>query len=490
MQFVKFECIMINCNPETVSTDYRVSDKLYFEPLDIEHVVNIIDKEKQNGELFGVIVQFGGQTSLKLVEDLIFYNVPILGTNADSLDIAEDRERFRDLLNNLNLTQPKSLIASDFTQLKKSIKEICMPLLIRPSNVLGGRSMSILYEENQLEIYLKENPYIFETGAVLMDEFLDNATEIDVDALSDNDQNVYICGIMEHIEEAGVHSGDSTCITPAPYLNKNLIARIKEIAIKLAKALKVVGLINIQMAIKNDKIYIIEANPRASRTIPFISKHKGISFADIATKIMLGQKITDFNLKDDNYENPTHYSVKMPVFPFLKFKNADCNLGPEMKSTGESMGIDENFEAAFAKAFIGANHNLPISGKALISVRDSDKNNTLLDIAKELINNDFELYATKGTAQFLKQHNIQCIEMPKVTEARPNIMDMIINNEVALYINTSDSFQAVREGLEIRRSAMMIKFPCIRTISHAYSLVKSINFYKKNKIEVRALQEY
>ncbi len=485
-----FECIMINCNPETVSTDYRISDKLYFEPLDIEHVLNIIDKEMQNGELFGVIVQFGGQTSLKLVSDLKFYNIPILGTEADSLDIAEDRERFRDLLNHLNLTQPKSLIASNIAQLKSSIKEIGMPLLVRPSNVLGGRSMSILYEENQLEIYLKENPYIFETGVVLIDEFLDNATEIDVDALCDKDQNVYICGIMEHVEEAGVHSGDSTCITPAPYLNKNLIAKIKEIAIKLAKALKVVGLINIQMAIKDEKIYIIEANPRASRTIPFISKHSGISFADIATKIMCGKKISDFALKNDNCDDTTHYSVKMPVFPFLKFKNTDCNLGPEMKSTGESMGIDKNFEAAFAKAFIGANHNLPTSGKVLISVRDSDKNDTLLEIVKELIINNFELYGTKGTAKFLKENNIQCIEMPKVTEARPNIMDMIINNEVALYINTSDSFQAVREGLEIRRSAMMRRIPCIRTISHAYSLAKAISFYKKNKIEVKSLQEY
>jgi carbamoyl-phosphate synthase large subunit len=485
-----FECIMINCNPETVSTDYRVSDKLYFEPLDTEHVLNIIDKEKQNGELLGVIVQFGGQTSLKLVNDLRFYNIPILGTNADSLDIAEDRERFRNLLNNLNLTQPKSLIASDLNELCQSIKEIGMPLLVRPSNVLGGRSMSILYEENQLEIYLKENPYIFETGAVLIDEFLDHATEIDVDALCDKNQNVYICGIMEHIEEAGVHSGDSTCITPAPYLKRELINKIKEIAVKLAQSLQVIGLINIQMAIKDDKIYIIEANPRASRTIPFISKHKGISFADIATKIMLGKKISDFDLKDENYENPTHYSVKMPVFPFLKFKNADCNLGPEMKSTGESMGIDKNFEAAFAKAFIGANHTLPISGKVLISVRDSDKNQTLIDIARKLIQNDFELYGTKGTSQFLKLNGIKCIEMPKVTEARPNIMDMIINNEVTLYINTSDSFQAVREGLEIRRTTMMRKIPCIRTISHAYSLVKAINFYKNNKIDIKTLQEY
>lgn len=485
-----FECIMVNCNPETVSTDYRVSDKLYFEPLDIERVLNIIDKEKQNGELFGVIVQFGGQTSLKLVNDLKFYSIPILGTNPDSLDIAEDRERFRDLLNKLNLTQPKSLIAQNLDQLRAAIKEIGMPLLVRPSNVLGGRSMSILYEESQLEIYLKENPYIFETGAVLVDEFLDNATEIDVDALCDTDKNTHICGIMEHIEEAGVHSGDSTCITPAPYLKKELISQIKEIAIKLAKALDVIGLINIQMAIKNDKIYIIEANPRASRTIPFISKHRGISFAEIATKIMCGKKVSDFTLKNEDSENPTHYSVKMPVFPFLKFKNADCNLGPEMKSTGESMGIDKNFEAAFAKAFIGANSHLPISGKALISVRDGDKTDILLDIARELISNDFELYGTKGTAKFLKKNQIKCKEISKISEIRPNIMDMMINNEVALYINTSDTFQAVREGLGIRRAAMMRKIPCIRTISHAYSLVKAISFYKKNIMGVKALQEY
>ena len=482
------EAIMINCNPETVSTDYQISDRLYFEPLDIEHVLNIINAEKKNGEILGVIVQFGGQTSLKLVNDLKFYNIPILGTNPDSLDIAEDRKRFKNLLDGLNLQQPKSMICEKPDELKAISSEMRYPILVRPSHVLGGRSMMIIYQEDQLDYYLKENPYVFENGNLLIDEFLDQATEIDVDVISDGNE-IRIAGIMEHIEEAGVHSGDSTCIVPPPYLNDNIIDQIKTIALKLTKALNVIGLINIQMAIKNNEIYIIEANPRASRTIPFISKYSGISFAKIATYIMCGKKLTDYQELFDK-KTIKHYAVKMPVFPFLKFKNADINLGPEMKSTGESMGIDKNFEAAFAKAFIGTGQPLPTFGKALISVRDGDKNETLINIAKNLISNEFILYGTDGTAEFLLKNNIPCNVVNKVTESRPNIMDLIINNDVVLYINTSDNFQAIREGLEIRRQTMMKRIPCIRTLSHANSLVQAISYYKKYNIDVHALQDY
>ncbi len=482
------EAIMINCNPETVSTDYQVSDRLYFEPLDIEHVLSIVNAEKKNGSILGVIVQFGGQTSLKLVNDLKFYNIPILGTDSDSLDIAEDRKRFKELLNGLNLQQPKSMICSNSDELKKISTEMQYPILVRPSNVLGGRSMMIIYQKDQLEYYLKENPYVFENGNLLVDEFLDQATEIDVDAISDGNE-IKIAGIMEHIEEAGVHSGDSTCIVPPPYLNEKIIEEIKEIALKLTKSLNVIGLINIQMAIKDNQIYIIEANPRASRTIPFISKYNNIFFARIATYVMCGKKLSDYK---NYFENKTtkHYAVKMPVFPFLKFKNADINLGPEMKSTGESMGIDKNFEAAFAKAFIGTGQALPTFGKVLISVGNNDKNETLINIAKELISNEFTLYATEGTANFLIQNNISCSIVNKVTESRPNIMDLIINNEVVLYINTSDNFQAIREGLEIRRQTMMKRIPCIRTLSHANSLVRAITYYKKYNIDVHAIQDY
>lgn len=476
-----YEAIMINCNPETVSTDYKTSDRLYFEPLDIEHVMNVVDAENKSGKLLGIIVQFGGQTSLKLVKDLIFYKVPILGTNPDSLDIAEDRNRFRDLIEELQLIQPQSIIVNTYDELKSINGKINFPILIRPSNVLGGRSMMIVYEEKQLDYYIDENPFVFENGNLLIDEFLEDAIEVDVDAISDG-EDTKIAGIMEHIEEAGVHSGDSICITPPPYLDKRLQKEIENITIKLTKALKVVGLINIQMAIKNNKIYILEANPRGSRTIPFISKSSGIFFAKIATHIMCGKKLSDFDKEFKRHHK--NYAVKIPVFPFLKFQNADFNLGPEMKSTGESMGLDPVFEAAFIKAFIGSNQNLPTYGKVLISVKDEDKNGKLLSVAKDLIDNDFTLLATFGTATFLINNGFECKIINKVTESRPNIVDLIINNEIALFINTSGNFQAVREGLEIRRQSMMRKIPCIRTISQAHSLIKAIAYYKNNEMTI------
>ena len=477
------EAIMINCNPETVSTDYKTSDRLYFEPLDIERVMNIIDAEKENGELLGVIVQFGGQTSLRLVNDLRFYNVPILGTNPDCLDIAEDRDKFKNLLQNLKLKQPRSIIVNNVKELRKNQNTIKFPVLARPSHVLGGRSMMIIYDVKQLEYYIQENPFVFENGNLLIDEFLDDATEIDVDAISDG-ESIQIAGIMEHVEEAGVHSGDSICITPPLHLSKEIQRHIERIAISLTKALKVVGLINIQMAIKNNEIYIIEANPRGSRTIPFISKFKGVSFAKIATYVMCGKKLSDFKKELAKNTYGKNYAVKMPVFPFLKFKNADFNLGPEMKSTGESMGLDAVFEAAFAKAFIGAGQNLPSSGKVLISVRDNDKNEKLISIAKDLSSNGFTILGTFGTAEFLHKNNVVCQIINKVTESRPNILDLIINSEIVLYINTSGNFQAVREGLEIRRQSMMRKIPCIRTISQASALTRAIIYYKNNMVGI------
>ena len=482
--------IMINCNPETVSTDYQTSDKLYFEPLNPEHVLEVIRAQQRSGKLLGVISQFGGQTALKLVQSLRQYDdIKILGTSPDSLDIAEDRKRFKDLLDGLNLKQPKSITCHNAAELYATRDGLNFPLMLRPSYVLGGRGMGIVYDDKDLKQYLRENYGIFDFGPLLVDEFLTDATEIDVDALSDGSE-VYIAGIMEHIEEAGIHSGDSTCATPPPYLSKDILEKVSQITVTLTRALNVIGVINIQFAIKDNEVYIIEANPRASRTIPFISKFKLIPFARIATRLACGVKLSDLDSQVLQELETKRFAVKMPVFPFLKFKDTDCNLGPEMKSTGESMGIDTLFEAAFAKAFIGAHGKIPTTGAVLISVRDADKNDTLKDICQILIRNNFLIYATKGTAKYLSSCGIKAIMTHKLKESRPNIIDLLLNNEVVLYINTSDNSNAIREGLELRRAAMMQNIPCVRTISHAKSLVHSIDYVNSNGLSVRALQEY
>jgi carbamoyl-phosphate synthase large subunit len=498
-----FESIMINCNPETVSTDYETSDKLYFEPLSQEHILNIIKKEeelsleKKEGdiEFLGIISQFAGQTGLKLAKSMgHLKEFKLLGTGADSLDLAEDRQRFRDLLNELGLLQPNSLICDDLSKLSHMCaKEIGFPVILRPSYVLGGRAMSIIYDENQLENYIAENKDVLENGVILIDEFLVDASEVDVDALCDG-QETYIAGIMEHIEEAGIHSGDSNCVIPPVNLEKKIIEEIKMITRKLAKALKVIGLLNIQFAIKEGKIYIIEANPRASRTIPFISKFKNIPFASLATKIICGAlKISDLrsSLPDEDHDFK-RFAVKTPVFPFLKFKDADWILGPEMKSTGESMGIDLSFEGAFAKAFIAANgRGLPKEGNVIISVKDFDKNETLIETTKILLSNGFKIFATKGTYEFLSKSGLSEIQkIPKLRQSRPNLLDMILNLDCVLYINTSDTSKAFLDGVKIRRAAMTHKIPCIRNLFGANALAKGIDFASKNQFEVFALQDF
>lgn len=485
------EAIMINCNPETVSTDYQTSDKLYFEPIISEYVLEIINAELSNpeSELLGVISQFGGQTGLKIVKNLANHpQFKLLGTSANSLDIAEDRKRFKDLIEQLELNQPNSLTANN----QQELLEICgnqihFPLMLRPSYVLGGRAMSIIYDQEQLKNYLTENPTIFDSGVVLIDEFLINATEMDVDAISDGNE-VYICGIMEHIEEAGIHSGDSCCITPPPYLSQSILERVKQITIQLTKSLQIKGIINIQFAVQNNKIYIIEANPRASRTVPFISKITNIPFANIATQLICGKKLSELSLPTTDQIHHK-YAAKMPVFPFLKFKDADCILGPEMRSTGEVMGIDTHFEAAFAKAFIAAHGFIPTTGNILISVRNADKNQQLIELSKILIKNNFTIYATKGTAEFLKQNNIETILTHKIDGSRPNLLDLIINNQINLYINTSDNSKAIKDGIQIRRTALMKKVPCIRNLAQAFTLAKAIDFSKNNEFTVYALQD-
>ena len=397
---IGYETIMINCNPETVSTDYDTSDKLYFEPLTHEDVLSIIKKEEQNGEVLGVIVQLGGQTPLKIAASLEEAGVNILGTSVDAIDLAEDRKRFKELLQTLNLNQPSNGIASNNSEAVKIATDIGFPIVIRPSYVLGGRAMEIVHNHNQLQKYINEAVKVSGNNPVLIDSFLRNAIEVDVDAISDGD-DTYIAGIMEHIEEAGIHSGDSACALPPQTLNKNIIDEIITQTTILAKALNVIGLMNIQFAIQENKIFILEVNPRGSRTIPFVAKATGIPLAKIASQIMIGKKLSDFNIQ--NY-NISHISVKEAVFPFARFPGTDVILGPEMKSTGEVMGIGSTFGEAFAKSQLGASIELPKKGQVFISIKDDDKKN-IIPIAQKLFNLGFTICATSGTAKILNDNH-------------------------------------------------------------------------------------
>ena len=402
---------MINCNPETVSTDYDTSDRLYFEPLVEEHVINIIKREQSNGDLLGVIAQFGGQTPIKLAKILDDNHIPILGTQYKSIDLAEDRERFKNLLLENNFKQAESGIAKSKEEALKISKSLGFPIVIRPSYVLGGRAMEIIHDEKQLEKYIEEAVKVSGNNPVLIDRFLNDATEVDVDAISDGEK-VFVAGIMEHIEEAGVHSGDSACSVPPYSLKKEIIKEIEIQTTKLALSLNVIGLINIQFAVKNEDIYVLEVNPRASRTVPFISKAIGIPIAKIAARIMVGEKLKKFNLEK---RISNIFAIKEAVFPFNKFPNVDVLLGPEMKSTGEVMGIDENFGLSFAKSQMACGNELPISGTAFISVKDKDKKNAL-NFAKKLKELNFKLCATSGTAKYLNTNGINCKKINKVRE--------------------------------------------------------------------------
>ncbi|MDC0897271.1 carbamoyl-phosphate synthase large subunit [Desulfobacterota bacterium] len=477
-----YETIMINCNPETVSTDYDTSDKLYFEPLTVEDTLAILENEKPDG----VIVHLGGQTPLKLALDLEKAGVKIMGTSADSIDIAEDRERFKNLMDELSILQPESRIAKSKNEALNLSEEITYPMVVRPSYVLGGRSMEVVYSRNDLEAYLQAKVDISSNRPLLMDQFLKDAKEIDVDALCDQ-SDVVICGILEHVEEAGVHSGDSTMVMPPYSLSKDLLDEIKEKTKQIALRLKVKGLINIQYAIKGNDLYMIEVNPRASRTIPFISKAIGVPIAKIAAKVMSGRKLAELNFLNEISIN--HYCVKESVFPFIKFPDVDTILGPEMKSTGEAMGIDLDLPAAFAKAQISSGNSLPTSGKAFVSVKDDDKVK-ILSLCENLILLGFDIISTKGTHEYLKKNNISSQVVKKVKEGSGNIVDLMKNAEIDILVNTTSTKKEIVESFSIRRTALIKQVPYFTTIAGATAAIDAIGYLKKGIIKVKPLQEY
>ncbi len=481
-----FETIMINCNPETVSTDYDTSDRLYFEPLIEEYVHNIILKEQSNGSLLGIIAQFGGQTPIKLAKFLHENSLPILGTQYTSIDLAEDRNRFRNLLIKLNLKQAESGIAYTYNQAIKISNKIGLPLVIRPSYVLGGRAMEIVHEKNQLKEFINEAFKASEENPILIDKFINNAMEVDVDAISDG-KDVYVAGIMQHIEEAGIHSGDSACCLPPISIKENLLRELKIQTRKLALALKVKGFLNIQFAIKKDEIFVIEVNPRASRTVPFVSKANGIPLAKIASRIMAGEKLAKYKLK---YQTNKTFAVKEAVFPFNKFPDSDVLLGPEMKSTGEVMGFDDDFGMAYAKSQIAASNSLPTKGLAFLSVKDSHKDE-IIDLAKKLLKLNFNLCGTNGTAHAIRNKGIKCKKINKVSGGAPHIVDVLNSKKIALVINTGGGKRRHRlsDARALRRATLINKVPYCTNMSTAYACLDAIQSLKNKKMKVKSLQE-
>ena len=463
-----YETIMVNCNPETVSTDYNISDRLYFESLNFEDVMSIINVEKPDG----VIVHYGGQTPLKLAKKLHMQGVKIIGTNSTSIDLAEDREKFKQFLNDLDLKQPENGIAHSKNAVFKIAEKIDFPLVIRPSYVLGGLGMEILYDKNSLEKYLKKNIKISKDYPILLDRFLDHAIEIDIDAVSDGEK-VIVAGIMEHIEQAGIHSGDSACSLPPYSLSNEIIEKIEKQVTLMAKKLKVIGLLNVQLAYQDDEIYVIEVNPRASRTVPFVSKSKGISLASIGTCCMLGIKLKDQNIPVEKISK--FYSIKEAVFPFDKFEKVDPLLGPEMKSTGEVMGVAKTFGGAYGKALLATGIKLPKKGKVFVSLRDLD-DRKLIDLAKDLLKNDFEIFSTSGNYKMLQEEGIKCHYMNKVYEGSPHVIDQIKNNQIDLIIiTTEDRADGVMDSAEIRKEALKCKIPVLTTISASFAYLRALD---------------
>ncbi|MGQ9631758.1 MAG: carbamoyl-phosphate synthase large subunit [bacterium] len=477
-----FETIMVNCNPETVSTDYDTSDRLYFEPLAFEDVMNIVERERP----YGVIVQFGGQTPLKLAKPLEAQGVPIIGTSPDNIDRAEDRDRFRNVITKLGLKQPESDVALSFEEARKIASRIGYPVLLRPSYVLGGRAMEIVYDERSLEGYIAHAVRASSEHPVLVDKFLERAIEVDVDALCDGDE-VFIGGIMEHIEEAGIHSGDSACSLPPYSLAPATIDEIKSQVRALAFELEVKGLMNVQMAVKDGEIYVLEVNPRASRTVPFVSKAIGIPLAKAASRIMVGRKLRELGLIRE--VTPKHIAVKESVFPFIRFPGVDTLLGPEMKSTGEVMGLSLNFANAFAKAQLGAGVRLPLGGKVFISVSDADKKD-VVEIARKLQDMGFGIVATEGTARYLRGHGIETELVHKLQEDRPNIIDRIKSGEIDLVINTPTGKRSITDAYKIRRAALVHNIAYFTTVAGAKAAVHGIASIKKDTLAVRPLQDY
>ena len=502
-----YETIMINCNPETVSTDYDTSDRLYFEPLTFEHVMEILRVEQENGTLHGVIVQFGGQTPLKIAADLHAAGIPILGTTPDMIDLAEDRERFQQLVQKLGLKQPRNGIAHSDEEAFEIARDIGFPLVIRPSYVLGGRAMEIVRDQQSLERYINEAVVVSGKSPVLLDSYLSGAVELDVDALSDG-KDVHVAGIMQHIEEAGVHSGDSACSLPPYSLPRDMIETVKEQTRALAKALNVVGLMNIQFAVKDGEIYLIEVNPRASRTVPFVAKATDSAIASIAARVMAGEPLSTFPQRPP-YPTDTAYddilplgdpmtladpdmpwfSVKEAVLPFARFPGVDTLLGPEMRSTGEVMGWDRDFPRAFLKAQLGAGTVLPREGCVFLSIKDMDKTEQMLEAARILLEQGFTIVATRGTAAWLSEHDIDCELVNKVYEGRPDITDLLKDGTVQLVLNTTEGAQAVEDSKSIRSIALYDKIPYFTTAAGAHAAVLAIKAQAEDEIGVKALQD-
>jgi carbamoyl-phosphate synthase large subunit len=484
-----YETIMVNCNPETVSTDYDTSDRLYFEPLTLEDVLAIVEREKPQG----VIVQFGGQTPLNLALELKRNGVPIIGTTPESIDLAEDRRRFGRLLEELRIPQPRNATALVPEEAARVAGEIGLPVLVRPSYVLGGRAMVIAYDVNTVQEYVAQAALMGPARPVLIDQFLEEATEVDVDALADG-TDVVIGGIMEHIEEAGVHSGDSSCVLPAVSLPPKIIATIREYTKRLALALKVVGLMNVQYAIQRDTVYVLEVNPRASRTVPYVSKTTGVPLAKVAARLMAGKRLADMKLPvvkhDGVSEIAVHdfYAVKSPVFPFNKFRGVDTILGPEMRSTGEVMGVSTSYGQAFAKAQLAAGQRLPQKGTVFLSVNDRDKRH-VGPLGKDLLSLGFRLLATRGTAAALEASGIEAEPVFKVNEGRPNIVDLVKTRKIDLIINTPLGRESFYDEKSIRRAAIRHNIPCITTLAAAQAAALGIRAMLDRSAEVAALQD-
>ncbi|MBP7215670.1 MAG: carbamoyl-phosphate synthase large subunit [Candidatus Omnitrophica bacterium] len=476
------DSIMVNCNPETVSTDYDTSDRLYFEPLTFEDIMNIIELEKP----MGVIVQFGGQTPLNLAVPLRRAGVRLLGTSADSIDIAEDRKRFKQMLHKLNLLQPENGTAFTFSEAQEVARRIGYPVLVRPSYVLGGRAMEIVYDESTLERFIREAAEVSGEHPVLIDKFLEDALEVDVDIIGDGETFV-IGGIMEHIEEAGIHSGDSAMALPTFTLSADILRKVREASYSMAKELCIVGLMNIQFAVKDDLVYVLEVNPRASRTVPFVSKVIGVPLAKLATKIMLGRKLKELGFSQEYI--PKHVAIKESVFPFSRFPGVDIILGPEMKSTGEVMGIDNDFGRAYVKSQLAAGQMLPRKGSVFISVRDKDKR-AIVFVAKKLHDLKFQIVASVGTANALVKAGIPVKILPKITEGRPNILDLMKDGKIQLVINTPSGRIPREDEIKIRSQVIRYGVAYTTTISGAQATVNGIEALAKKDLSVTSLQRY
>ena len=480
-----YETIMINCNPETVSTDYDTSDRLYFEPLTDEDVISIIKREAENGDLRGVIVQLGGQTPLKLAAALEAEGIAILGTSPDAIDLAEDRERFQLLLKKLDLLQPENGIAHSAEEAREIVQRIGLPVVIRPSYVLGGRAMEVVHQMDDLERYMRDAVVVSGKNPVLIDRFLNNAIEVDVDALCDG-TDIYIGGIMEHIEEAGIHSGDSACSLPPQHLSDETLDTLKQQTRDLAFALNVVGLMNIQFAIRENKIYLLEVNPRGSRTVPFVAKATDVPLAKLASRVMAGEKLASFNLTERHLP---HVAVKEAVFPFARFPRVDVFLGPEMKSTGEVMGIDTDFGRAFAKSQLGAGTDLPLTGTVFISIKDEDKP-AFVEICQNLVEDGFSILATGGTTVALQAAGVPATRINKVMEGRPHAVDAMLSGDIQLVFNTAKGAGAIKDSFSLRHTALTNKVPYYTTVAGSRAAAEAIRALRNGQLGVRTLQDY